>query len=289
MAYATVLIDVETDGFEYTKMHCAAVKPFIPSAIPKAPLLFTDVLELEDWCDSHTDDQTIWVGHNICGFDYWALKDLTHIPIRRSRLWDTSVVSKLLDYRKYQTHSLAEIGKSLGVHKGDYTGGFEHYTKEMGEYCVQDVEVLYAIYKSQVKESIPQTAFHTEHEIALICAEMQRDGFKFNLDKADKLLAEVKHDMSVLEDELQKAYPPKLVEDRRIQWRTTKAGAPYATCLKAMADAPKWERQGDELVLYRWQEFSPGSPKQRIDVLWEAGWKPYDKTKGHMQWLRESR
>lgn len=37
------------------------------------------------------------------------------------------------------------------------------------------------------------------------------------------------------------------------------------------------------------EEFNPASPKQRIDVLTEAGWKPTEKTKGHIAELRKGK
>ena len=39
-------------------------------------------------------------------------------------------------------------------------------------------------------------------------------------------------------------------------------------------------------ALITWN-FNPGSTKQRIERLWEAGWKPVDKTKGHLLFERE--
>lgn len=285
MTYSLVTVDTETNGFDYTKLLCVAVKPRGGLA-----QLFSDVKEFEDWCEKYTDENTYWVGHNICGFDYWVIKDLTKVHITKSKVIDTSVLSRLMDYGRFQTHSLKEIGEHIGVYKGDYTGGFEEFTPEMGDYCVQDAIVADAIYHWLLKQKTPNpSAWAVEHEMAFICAEMKQTGFNFNKEKAEDLLNEVKRDMSLIEGELQKAYPPKLVEDRRIQWRVKSDGTPYATCLKAMKDAPKWERDGDELVLYKYQEFSPGSPKQRIDVLWDAGWQPYDKTKGHIQHQRSKR
>lgn len=37
------------------------------------------------------------------------------------------------------------------------------------------------------------------------------------------------------------------------------------------------------------EQFNPASPKQRIDVLTEAGWKPTEKTKGHIAELRKGK
>lgn len=289
--YKVALFDLETDGFDYTELLCAAVK-----GDSDGILLFTKVGDLEDWAHKNTNSETLWVAHNACGFDYWALRDLTNLKVKKEQVVDTGVLTKLVDYRKFITHSLKEIGEYLRVHKGDYEGGFDRYTPEMGEYCKQDVEVLSAIW-SRYCTALTRypVAVKVEHEVSFLCKEMQVNGFKFNEDNAKKLLAEVKDDMGVLEDAIQKEWPPELVVDRKIQWRTKEDGTPYATCLKAMDQAPKWVREGtskgshEQLVLYRYKEFNPASSKDRVDKLWEAGWKPYDKTKGHIKHEREKK
>ena len=47
--------------------------------------------------------------------------------------------------------------------------------------------------------------------------------------------------------------------------------------------------EGDELICFDYQAFNPGSPVDRIDVLWDAGWKPVIKTKGHKKFEKDSR
>jgi len=281
-----VLYDCETDGFDYTEMHCIAV--YVVGGTLRGPILFTDMSNFKAWAKVNTDNDTLWVAHKSCGFDFWSVNELTDVTITRQQNVDTSVLSKLKNYKKFQTHSLREMGEALGVHKDEYTGGFDMYTPEMGGYCLQDVEVLIAIWR-YVKSTYYdyRQASDTEHETALICAEMQRNGFKFNTTKAAYLLSEVLTEMGDLEKTMADEWPAQLVVDREIQWRVTKEGVPFAPCTKAMDSAPKWERSGDKLVLYKYKEFNPGSSKDRVDKLWEAGWKPYDRTLGHIKWERE--
>ena len=279
-----VLFDTETDGFSYSTIHCTAVAE--PNS--KEPELLVGIKELEDWAKENTDSDTLWVGHNVCGFDYWVVNELTNITIPRNRVADTSVLTKLHDYRKYHTHSLDEIGTVLGQPKTNYTGGWDKYTPEMGSYCKDDVRTLQKIWKVYGRLYWSEASY-VEHDMSLILAEMQRDGFMFDTFKAKMLLEDVQEEMLDLETAMQKQWPPELVEDRRIQWRTKDDGTPYATCLKAMDKAPKWKIEGSELVLYKYKQFNPGSPKDRVDKLWDAGWSPWDKTKGHIQFEREQR
>jgi len=278
------LLDVETDGLEYTKIHCIAIK-----LLGEKTQLFTDVDKFSKWCNNNTDSNTLWVGHNICGFDWWVINELTPVDIPQFMVYDTSVMSKLTDYRKFFTHSLKELGEWAGEHKGDYDGGWDEYTADMGAYCVQDVDTLEAIYLNQKNEQWGTDYANVEHQMAFICAQMQKDGFQFNKPKAQKLLDDVTKEMKELEDIMSDEWPAELVEDRRIQWREKADGTPYATCIKAMSDAPKWKRDGDELILYKYKDFNPGSPRDRIDKLWDAGWEPFDKTDGYKKYERSKR
>lgn len=278
------LVDVETDGLYYSKIHCVAVKMLYGTT-----QLFTDMADFKAWADANTDMNTQWVGHNICGFDWWVINELTDVKIKQCQVYDTSVMSKLLDYRKYFTHSLKELAEAVGSYKGDYDGGWDHYTTDMGDYCVQDVEALEQIYLNQDSHKWDTDYARTEHGMAFICTQMQRDGFKFNKGKAQDLLDSVLDEMSELEREMRTEWPAELVEDRRIQYRKTKDGKEFATVAKAKAASDSWEVQGDELVLYKYKDFNPGSPKDRIDKLWDAGWKPYDKTDGYKKFERNNR
>lgn len=292
MTVATqVIFDIETDGLDYTKLHCISVCARYPGVGWHVVKLFTDEKEFYLWALANTNPETKWIAHNACGFDYYAINDLTRVKVTKEQIVDTSVISKYLDYNKFRTHSLAELGEYVGVPKMEYTGGWEEYTTEMGDYCAQDVVCLLAIWKwlePLLKES-DELPLQVEHQTAFICHDIQENGFAFNKNKATFLLRKVQSEMAELEDNMRREWPAELVEDRRIQWREKKDGTPYSTCVKAMADAPKWEKDGDELVLYKWKEFNPASPIDRIDKLWDAGWKPFDRTKGHIAFEREKR
>jgi len=279
-----ILVDVETDGLDYTKIHCAACK-----VLGEECKLFTNMTYFAQWMEDNSDSNTIFVGHNICGFDYWVINELTTFEIPRWMVYDTSVMSKLIDYRKYITHSLKELSVAVGSFKGDYNGGWDEYSGDMGEYCKQDVEALEQIYLNQKSHLWDSPSAKVEHEMAFICTEMQRDGFKFNKKDAEDLLSDVHDEMSKLESAMAEEWPAELVEDRRIAYRKKADGTLFATCIKAMDAAPKWKVEGDELILYKYKDFNPGSSKDRIDKLWDAGWKPFDKTEGHKKFERSIR
>ena len=236
-----------------------------------------------------------WVFHNGLNFDCPKINEFVgYKAIDPKDVIDTMVVSKLVDFSKFRTHSLKEIGEYLKVHKGDYTGGFDKLTKEMVEYCEQDVVVLEAIFnylKPYVMDPAWSQAMRLEHDMATLSYGMQQNGFKFKVEEAKGLLSKVTDEMSTLEAGFSKAFPPELVPNRTIKMRKRKDGKLYPNVLRAMAESPKVEisDDGTELVIFEYKEFNPGSPKQRVDKLWEAGWKPLTKTKGHKKFLQDQR
>jgi len=282
-----LIADCETDGFDYTKMHCLSCKPYGTS---EAVRRFTDMGKLEEYVDEVKP--TKWVFHNGLGFDLYALNELTGIEVAHTDIIDTQVVSKLVNYAKFRTHSLKELGGYLGVYKGDYTGGWDTYTEEMGEYCDQDVLVLEAIFKHYYKYIVdPKWAksLRVEHEMAHICHNMKKVGFGFDKEGAADLLLNINKEKSELEDSFKAAFGKKLVEAKRIKYRTKEDGTLYSNVIKALGDYPKTLIEGDELVCYEHKEFNPASPKDRIDALWDAGWKPHEKTLGHIKATKKRR
>ena len=280
-----VLADIEANGLNPTVIHCIVVKPLGGKRIT-----FTSVGLFKRWVEEN--DISKWVFHSGLGYDVPVINKLIAPDlIKPEDVIDTFVVSRLVDYMKFNTHSLKELGEYLKVYKGDYTGGWEVCTPEMIEYCEQDVEVLEAIfnyYKRFIFDAGWAKAMRVEHDTAIICQEMSANGFQFNKTNAEILLEEIKTEMSVLEDAFSTAFPPTLVEKTRLKYRKKKDGTLFKNVEEAISKYPSSYVSGEELVCLDYEEFNPGSPKQRIDKLWEAGWNPTDKTDGHKKYLREN-
>lgn len=281
-----LLADCETDGLSYTKIHCISCKLRGTTSLHR----FTDMGEFEEYVKDIKPDK--WSFHNGLGFDLYAINDCTGVEIGYKDVIDTSVVSKLVDYKRFNTHSLKEIGEHLKVYKGDYTGGWDVYTEEMGEYCDQDVVVLEAIFdflSPQIFDPKWAQAMRLEHDIAYLCKTMHDNGFGFDTPRALSLLNQITEEKEELEASFRSAFGTKLVETKRLKYRTKADGTLYANVLRAIEEHPKTTIEGEELVCYEWKEFSPASPKERIDALWDAGWNPHEKTKGHLKKLKEAR
>ena len=287
----TVLVDIETDGLNYSKIHCLAVKIYGEVG---APVLFTDMHKFAQWAEKNgVLHGARWVAHNGCGFDFHVLSELTAVDVSPSTCIDTQVLSKLHDYNKFNGHGLKEWGLYLGIHKGDYDGGWEKYSVEMGEYCVQDVIVLEAIYKAlehMVDNPAWEMAVHVEHDMAFICRDLETNGFTFNSRKALSMLSEIEEKLDKLKHLFEEKFPKKRVKVKTCKFRKKVDGSLYSNVVQDYADYEiELHDDGEHYDCFEYRAFNPGSPKDRIDILWDAGWKPYEKTKGHLKAIREAR
>lgn len=282
-----IFCDIETDGLDPSKIHVACTKE-VRADGTVLDSVFTNQHNFLRYFRSR--NKMLWVFHNGTSFDIPVLKKLWKADFSNIPVVDTMVVSKLLNYKKFRTHSLKEIGEYLKVCKGDYTGGWDNYSEEMLEYCVQDVnvtEAIYNYYKKSIYDPKWKEAMSLEHSMATSCYDMSSVGFKFDTSSAALLLVDVISELDELENSFKSTFGQNRTEAKRIKHRFTKSGGPMKNVQKAIDEYPDHEvitEDGEDmLVCYEMEDFNPGSPRQRIDKLWEAGWKPYEKTKGHIK------
>lgn len=243
----------------------------------------------------HCKSADRFVFHNGLGFDVGVINRLVEPGlIDPEKVVDTLIVSRLVDFTlDGKGHSLAAWGRRLGDFKTDFKD-FSALTQEMIDYCHQDVKVttsLYRRFKKVVDDPEWQVALRAEHDIQILCEEMTANGFYFKKRKAERLLAEIKDRMQELEAGFQEDFPPKLEEVNRLLYKLKKDGTPFSSVANARekyySTAVDWSVNPPELVCYDWVAFNPASPKQRIDRMWDAGWEPYEKTKGYIEYERE--
>jgi DNA polymerase-1 len=244
---------------------------------------------LEEFND-YARDVDYWVAHNGLSFDVPVCNRILSSGTPTDKVIDTFVVSRLINYNRFATHSLAEIGHSLGEPKtlfNDWSG----LSQEMVDYCIQDVvvnEKIYNSYKRFIWADEWQPSLRLEHQMVLVNNEMTTNGFLFDIPKAKDLLSQIKSRMADLEEVFQTVWPPQLEEVNRIQYRVKADGSLYKNVEDAMSRYPKTTVQKGELVCFDYVSFKPGSPKDRVEKLWQAGWNPTEKTKTHFKFSREA-
>lgn len=180
---------------------------------------------------------------------------------------------------------------------GDYTDKFEKvkitdwstYTKDMLFRCISDTVINWGVYKHFERYlSMPAFALAVPAEMAtaFLCNELHKNGFAFDRAGAATLLDELSVRLSALDVELKTAFPPVKVFKKTITPRLTKALTINAVDLKQLVAAgfdPFTIMPDKAYDIYDTVEFNPGSHKQIIERLNDAGWKPTEKTLGHRE------
>jgi DNA polymerase-1 len=146
------------------------------------------------------------IGHNIIKFDIPVIKKLYPNFKTEAKIFDTLVATRLLfpdvkekDFQRKDfpkdcigRHSLKAWGNRIGNYKAEFDTDWKTFTPEMLEYCKQDVEVTYNLYK-MIHEDMKysQQAMDLEHDVAQLIYNQEVYGFSFNTDKAKKLYSEL--------------------------------------------------------------------------------------------------
>ena len=215
---------------------------------------------------------TMLLGHNIIGFDAVILNRIWKTKIRLKNVFDTLIVSRLLDPSRENGHSLEAWGQTLGFHKIDYAKVWtwlmdrnEEYRGEsfdlphhglLDDYCVRDVEVTAKLYLKLVNDlkekQFSQESVDLEHRVAAIISEQERNGFKLDQIYTTCLLTDIKSKVAGIYERMQQRWPPVTLE--RFSDKTGK-------------------RLKDSVVT-----FNPGSRQQIGEKLKELGWKPKEFT-----------
>jgi len=226
-----LVFDLESDGLipELTKIHCIALKD-ISDPAAETSLRYTPCGIEEALLELEKADEII--GHNILNFDIPAIQKIHPDFSPLGKVTDTLVLSRLIksdlgqdDHllmskreqfpkRLYGSHSLRAWGMRLGNNKGDYDGGWEKYSADMGDYCAQDVEVTATLYKLLMSDVPDARAVTLEHDLAEICDRIGKAGWTFDEAKAGKLYGELTQIRSTLEAELDTLFEPwEVVEE----------------------------------------------------------------------------
>jgi DNA polymerase I len=282
-------MDIETDSLAATHIWVVVAKDVNTKVVDVFKHLDSDpdeVTRFKDYCSGYDK----FVFHNGIGFDVPVLNRILGDTIKPQDVVDTLVVSRMLDYNIQGGHSLDAWGKRLGLYKGnfkDFEGGL---TQEMIDYCVNDVEVtvkLFNKFKPVIFDKSWARSLRLEHDIQITCEDMKTNGFKFDEDKAEEFLGEILTRMDQLELQFQHDFPPVLTEVNRIKYRLKADGSLYKNVTDALEKYEKTKKDGEELLCYSYVPFKPSSTKHRIERLWQAGWSPVDKTKGHIAFERD--
>lgn len=230
-----------------------------------------------------------WIGHNFLVYDAVVLRSILGIDIDDSNIVDTLVCSKLLDYRREGGHSLEAWGNTFGIPKVEHLD-YSSYSSKLLRRCTIDTKInlkLYLKLKEYIWSNKWKDAVTLEHQMQVICNKLERNGFSFNVSEAQKLLAEIEAELSFLDKEFKTVFKPKTKLIREIHPTLTSFGTLNKKDFRFVKDGNLTEYNGGPFSRFEWVEFNPNSTTQVVKVLYEAGWKPTEKTQGHIELERE--
>jgi DNA polymerase I-like protein with 3'-5' exonuclease and polymerase domains len=268
-----IVLDIETNS-THDKIWCVVCRDIDKDVVST----FMQPASLQDFinnCDSI-------VTHNGIFFDFPVLKKVWGIQVKKSQLVDTLVLSRLYNPSLEDGHSLEAWGNRLGHYKAPYKKIWSWLTEKplIGEdengkkvdksnlafdepvmsallwYCVQDTKVTTELYKhltQEMENGFSKESITLEHQVAIIIAEQERNGFKLDMSKAIQLLSELKTKLDIIQVEMETLFPPVVI-----------SGRTHGTSGKPLNDIVT--------------PFNPGSRQQIAKRLQEKGWKPKKRT-----------
>lgn len=243
----TLIADIETDGFlhQMTLCHCLAIKDKTEDDVT----IYADHAGYRPISEglSRLSRADCVVFHNGIGFDIPAIVRLYGTGILDySKVFDTLVGSRLKDSTR-RGHSIKDYGRELGEEKLDYND-FTKFTDEMAEYCKVDVKITQYVY-DKTKSVRDSDAYKLEADFVRVLQLQEEHGFRLDLDKANDLCAELRQEISNLEEELQDLWPSKTIE--------------------------RWSEKTGKRLKDKVEVFNPGSRKMIAERLAEThDWKP---------------
>ena len=270
-----LIFDIETDGFNPTKIHCVVVKDDKTNNVH----VFTgdDHKSFVGFVAGHR-----LIGHNIIGYDLPVLEKVWNYK-HTGPIVDTLVLSRLADPAQEGGHSLRNWGNRLGFPKGEHND-WSAFSTEMLHYCKQDVEVTQRVYreltKLMKKEFSPESV-ELEHRVAGIITNQTKNGWLFNEQGAEKLLANLRNRMNDIEMEIHNEWKPmaKLTKEYRHKFNqdgsVRRSGVGFVDAVSNL-----WvDRSFDGIntgwtSVITWVPFNLGSRKQIAERLSRLGWKP---------------
>lgn len=288
-----LIVDIETEGLENPKKLWVTV--FRDVSNPEKPIVFRNLHLPHNHPKFHDfihKEPTLLIGHNLIQFDLPVLERLVGYYHDPKFVVDTLVISRLLTYNIAHGHSLEAWGVRLNTPKSSFND-YSRYSPELEKYCIQDTLVtlkLYEYLKPWVSNPQWKESLRIEHDSAYNCRKMTENGFNFDIQGATELHEKISQELKTLDSELELSFPPKPTLLRVVTpKRTSKGAISLLSIPKSVFPDLSVLSENVPFSFFTMEVFNPGSPKQIVERLSEAGWKPTEKTKGHIQCERDLR
>ena len=236
----TAIVDIETDGFDATRIHCIVARSLLSNK---------EKVWIEDECQQFADwskqiDE--FVMHNGVSFDAPILNRLTGSNIKLSQVRDTLIESQLYNPIREGGHSLEAWGDRLNFPKGE-CNDFRTFNEDMLQYCIRDTKLTRKLAHKLSAEGkmFSSRSYELERKVRAIVDQQEKNGFAFNIKEAIMFLSKLEDEQHKLEQQAEEMFEPTEV------------------VLKTKT---------------KYIPFNIASRKQIAERLIEKGWKPTHKT-----------
>ena len=244
-----VVLDLETDSLDATKIHCIVAKDIQTNEIETF---------IQEECNTKFPEWSKTVDkfymHNGISFDWKVISKLTNANIPFHKVVDTLILSQLFNPIRDKGHSLEMWGDRLGFPKGNWHNDWGEYSDELLEYCTRDVNLTHKVLLALAREGskFSSESIKLEHKIRYLIDQQEAHGFYLNEQKAMTLMNKFQDESDTLEGDLQEAFPPIVTK--------------------------RYHKTSGKPLMDHVLNFNPGSRKQIAERLMEKGWIPKLKT-----------
>jgi len=219
---------------------------------------------------------TLLIGHNVINFDFPVLEKVLGITYT-GEIYDTLVVSRLLNPDRIGGHSLDRWGRKFGRLKPEHED-WTQFSEEMLHRCAEDVEINYLLYKYET-EGIASSktdwslSIKLEHEVAKIISRQERNGVAFDKEKAIRCINSLTDELDKLYNQVRPSlkYDVNTPYDKPVSRVFLKSGQ-YTSSVTQWYDDPSVVGGPFSRVLFEEPEL--GSRHKLIKQLLSFGWKP---------------
>ena len=299
-----LVYDIETDGFDETKVWCLVAHNLDTGSTYKFSDYDNSIPSMDDGCVMLNNAEVL-IGHNIIGFDNLVMEKLYGLKLNEKKIYDTWIMSQVLQYKRPHKHGLKGWGEHLNNSKIEFDE-WDNYSKEMLRYCVQDVKLNADVFnhlmveykKIAAKRPAIKEGLLIEHDTAKFNARVKTRGWNFDVVKAKKNLK----DMNVRMLEIENILHPqlgthKVYIDKVEKFPKFKKNGDYtAVTARLLSDFYNKEIKTTDIHVH-----AAGEPFQRFTVeqitlgsmelvkewLLTIGWKPdeYNRKKVGREWV----